>query len=171
MENVLALNSDRRATVVSNIEIIYKTHVNTVYRVCFTYMKNPADTEDAVSDTFIRLMKHTPVLQSEEHEKAWLIRTAVNVCKDSLKHSRRKQANIDDYAETLAAPPSFEVDDISHAITQLPDKYKSVVYLHYFEGYTSVEIAKMLGKTDSTIRYFLAQARKILKESLGDYNE
>jgi RNA polymerase sigma-70 factor (ECF subfamily) len=170
--NYGTVNSGRKETAVLNlsldIENIYKAHVNTVYRVCFTYMKNAPDTEDCVSDTFIKLMKKLPPLENAEHEKAWLIRTAANICKDSLKHSRRKNENLDDYAEKLSTDSSFEVDDVSRAVTELPDKYKSCVYLHYFEGYTSVEIAKMLKKTDSTVRYFLAQARKILKERLGD---
>ena len=59
---------------------IYKRHSKTVYRVCFAYMKNPADTEDAVQDTFFQLIKSGPAFESEEHEKAWLIRTATNIC-------------------------------------------------------------------------------------------
>lgn len=62
---------------------IYKRHSKTVYRVCFAYMKNPADTEDAVQDTFFQLIKSGPAFESEEHEKAWLIRTATNICKMS----------------------------------------------------------------------------------------
>jgi len=151
-----------------DIESIYRKNVSTVYRVCFTYMKTEADTEDAVSDTFIKLMKSTPTFKSDEHEKAWLIRTAANVCKDSLKQHRRKNENIDDYKEKLSTNFSFEVDNLIFELKKLPDKYKACVYLHYFEGYSSVEIAKMLKKTDSTVRYFLAQARKLLKERLGE---
>jgi len=69
----------------NEIAAIYTRHVKTIYRVCYTYMKNPADTEDAVSETFIKMIKSAPAFESEEHEKAWLIRTAVNVCKDVLK--------------------------------------------------------------------------------------
>ena len=65
---------------------IYTRHSKTVYRVCFAYMKNPADTEDAVQDTFFQLIKSGPAFESEEHEKAWLIRTASNICKDVLRH-------------------------------------------------------------------------------------
>jgi RNA polymerase sigma-70 factor (ECF subfamily) len=159
-----------------NIESVYNTHVKTVYRVCFTYMKTHADTEDAVSETFIRLMRASPTLHSTEHEKAWLIRTAACVCKDLLKHSRRKHANLDDYADTLYAQNDavslLEADEVARAVSELPDKYKAVVYLHYYEGYSSVQIARSLKKPDSTIRYFLSKARKILKERLGeDYEQ
>jgi RNA polymerase sigma-70 factor (ECF subfamily) len=138
-------------------------------------MKNSADTEDAVSDTFIKLLKISPKFASEEHEKAWLIRAATNVCKDLLKHWRRKSENLDDYSQVSSGDcveDSFEIDEVARAVTQLPDKYKTAVYLHYFEGYTSVEIAKMLKKSQSTIRYFLSEARKILRERLGeDYDK
>lgn len=69
---------------------IYKRHSKTVYRVCFAYMKNPADTEDAVQDTFFQLIKSGPAFESEEHEKAWLIRTATNICKNVLRHWWRR---------------------------------------------------------------------------------
>ena len=64
---------------------IYHRHLKTIYRVCFLYMKNPYDTEDMVQNTFIRLMKNNPHFESHEHEKAWLIRTATNLCKDHFK--------------------------------------------------------------------------------------
>ena len=65
---------------------IYNRHVNTVYRVCFLYMKNKADTEDMVQNTFLRLMKSNVVFENAEHEKAWLIRTAINLCKGSFQN-------------------------------------------------------------------------------------
>lgn len=148
---------------------IYRRHVNTVYRVCFTYMKNPADTEDAVSETFLKLMKSAPAFEIEEHEKAWLIRTAANVCKDILKHWWRRNDNLDDYSETLKAQEEpAEIDEVMKAICGLPDKYKTVIYLFYYEGYSCVEISKMVGKPQSTVRNHLHEARKILKERLGD---
>ena len=147
---------------------IYHRHAKTVYRVCFAYMKNPADTDDAASETFVKLMKSKQSFENEEHEKAWLIRTATNVCKDFVKHWSRKNENIDDYSEKLSADESFEVDEVMEAICRLPDKYKTVIYLFYFEGYACPEIAKMVGKPHSTVRYHLQEARKILKERLGD---
>ena len=76
---------------------IYTRHSKTVYRVCFAYMKNPADTEDAVQDTFFQLIKSGPAFESEEHEKAWLIRTASNICKDVLRRWWRRRENIEDF--------------------------------------------------------------------------
>ncbi|MDR3313809.1 MAG: RNA polymerase sigma factor [Oscillospiraceae bacterium] len=147
---------------------IYKRHVKTVYRVCYTYLKNPADTEDAVSDAFVRLIKSAPAFESEEHEKAWLIRTAANVCKDFLKHWSRRGEDIADYTDTLKAENAAPQDDLLAAVCGLPDKYKTVMHLYYYEGYTSVQIAGILRKPGSTIRNYLHEARGILRERLGD---
>ena len=150
---------------------IYRRHSSTVYRVCFAYMKNPADTEDAVQDTFFRLIKAGPAFESTEHEKAWLIRTATNVCKNAVRHWWRKRENIDDLRDVLPAE-ELKTDDVIRTVLELPDKYKTAVYLYYYEGYTGVEIAKLLKKPQSTIRNYLHEARLILRERLGDdFNE
>ncbi|MDR3208000.1 MAG: RNA polymerase sigma factor [Oscillospiraceae bacterium] len=150
---------------------IYERHVKTVYRVCFPYMKSAADTEDAVQNTFLNLMRSAPAFENEEHEKAWLIRTAANLCKDSLRNRWRKHEDLADY-QHLQSRENLDVDETLGAVMALPDKYKSVVYLHYYEGYTCVEIAKILGKPQSTVRVHLFEARNILRERLGgDFDE
>ena len=150
---------------------IYTRHVNTIYRICYTYMKNSSDTEDIVQETFIRLMKFGGSYESEEHEKAWLIRTAANLCKDYLKHWWRKRENLEDY-QNLQDDNNTKNDDTLEVVMSLPDKYKTVVYLYYYEGYTSVEISKILSKPQSTIRNYLHEARNILRTKLGsDLNE
>jgi RNA polymerase sigma-70 factor (ECF subfamily) len=150
---------------------IYGRHRLTVYRVCFAYMKNPADTEDAVQETFCRLIKAGTAFESEEHEKAWLIRTAANVCKNVLRSWWRKRESLEDY-ENLVGKEDVEIDGIFSVVMGLPDKYKSVVYLYYYEGYSSAEIAKILGKPPSTIRNHLHEARSVLEEKLGgDFDE
>jgi len=147
---------------------IYNRHAKTVYRVCFTLMKNPSDTDDAVSETFVRLIQTNPTLENPEHEKAWLIRVAGNVCKDMLRHSSRRNLDLQDFSEHLSTGGEFETDDVMQAVLSLPDKYKTAVYLFYFEGYSCPEIAKITGKPQPTVRYHLQVARKILKQKLGD---
>ena len=146
---------------------IYKRHSKTVYRVCFAYMKNPADTEDAVQDTFFQLIRSAPAFESEEHEKAWLIRTATNVCKNALRHWWRRRENIEDFHD-LPSSDTVEMDSVLQAVMELPEKYKTLVYLYYYEGYTGVEISRILKKPQSTVRNYLHDARAILKERLGD---
>ena len=150
---------------------IYERHKDMIYRICFAYMKNSMDTEDVIQDAFCSLIKSGPVLESAEHEKAWLIRTASNLCKNKLRHWWRKRENLEDH-ENLLANNDFEIDDTFNAVMELPHKYKTVVYLYYYEGYDSVEISKILQKPQSTIRFYLSNARKILREKIGgDFGE
>lgn len=150
---------------------IYRRQCNTVYRVCFAYMKNTADTEDAVQETFFRLIKCGPSFENVEHEKAWLIRTATNICSNTLRYWWRKREDLEGHHD-LPASENTVTDDVFRVVMSLPTKYKTVVYLYYYEGYSSVEIAKILRKPQSTIRNYLHEARSILKERLGDdFNE
>ena len=148
---------------------IYERHVDMVYRVCYAFMKNTADAADAAQDSFLQLIKTGPVFENGEHEKAWLIRTASNLCKSKLRHWWRKRESL---PELPREDKGFELDETFDAVMGLPDKYKSVILLYYYEGYDSVEISKLLRKPQSTIRYYLQEARKALREKLGDdFNE
>lgn len=146
---------------------VYERHKNTLYRICYAYMKNPADTEDAVQNTFFRLIGAGPRFENEAHEKAWLIRTAVNICKNELKAWRRKTENLEDHYE-LCGSADVETDSVISAVLGLPEKYKTVVYLYYYEGYRTPEIAEILKKPKSTVRNYLHEARALLRERLGD---
>lgn len=146
---------------------LYDRHSKTVYRVCFAYMKNSADTEDAVQDTFLQLIRSGPAFASEAHEKAWLIRTASNICKNALRHWWRRRESLEDHRD-LAGPEELRTDEVLQAVLALPDKYKTAVYLYYYEGYSGPEIAGILKKPKSTVRNYLHEARAILKERLGD---
>ena len=124
---------------------IYERHVKTVYRICFAYMKNAVETEDVVQEAFCKLIKSGTSFESAEHEKAWLIRTAANICKNTLRHWWRKRENLKDY-ENLHDSNAFEIDDTIRAVMNLPDKYKTVIYLYYYEGYNSVKYLKSFKK-------------------------
>lgn len=150
---------------------IYERHKLTVYRVCFAFMKNPADTEDVVQDAFYQLIKKGIPFESEEHEKAWLIRTATNLCKNFLRNWWRKRINLEN-CDNFQGNGNIGIDYTFNVVMSLPDKYKTVVYLYYYEGYTSVEISKILSKPQSTIRNYLHEARNVLRKRLGgDFNE
>jgi RNA polymerase sigma-70 factor (ECF subfamily) len=146
-----------------NIEELYKWHSKMVYRVSFSYLKNSEDAKDVVSDIFLKLLQTKIFFQSAEHEKAWLLRATINKCKDFLKSWRRKNVNIDDYSDIIEGEDPFKSDEVLKAVMDLPEKYKYIIHLHYYEGYTTEEISKMLKKPHSTVRYHLQEARKILK--------
>ncbi len=152
----------------SNKEIadLYECHVNMVYRICFAYMKNTTDTEDMVQSTFVKLIEYSGKFENIEHEKAWLIRTASNQCIDNLRRKWRKDVPLE--KQNIYKEPAFEINEILQAVLQLPDKYKTIVYMYYYEGYTSAEIANTLGKPKSTVRNYLHEARGLLRERLGD---
>jgi len=143
---------------------IFDRRFDMVYRICYSYLKNPSEAEDASQDTFMRLIDYSPVFSDSEHEKAWLIRVAINICKNILKHPSRSKDSIDDHLELRSH--DMEPDDTLAHVLNLPEKLKIPVYMHYYEGYTSVEIAKILGKPESTIRNLLSDARKALKIQL-----
>lgn len=146
---------------------LYHRHVNTVWRVCYSFMKNRADTEDMVQEAFLRA--YFQPFWSEEHEKAWLIVTASNLCKDALKRARRRDEPLEDHLE-LAAPA--QDSPVLEAVLALPERYKAAVYLYYYEGCSVKEIASILGCPQATVRTRLARARKQLKQMLGgEWNE
>ena len=145
---------------------IYNRQVDTVYRICFSFMKNTADTEDMVQETFLRLISSGVGFVSEEHERAWLIVTASNLCKDTLKKWWRKTEDIDDPSLGLKQPP-FEIDEVLDAILKLPADQKCAVYMYYYEGYATADIASYLHCPQATVRSRLSRARKTLKRKLG----
>jgi len=151
------------------IEDVYERRSDMVYRVCFSYMKNAPEAEDVVADVFTKLFYKSGGFKSDEHEKAWLLRTAINQCKNSLKHWRRKSSNIDDYRNLAEEPPHEFQQEIQmlELVLALPMRYKDVIYLYYYEGYATREIAEILQKPHSTVRYHMREARRLLKEQLG----
>lgn len=151
------------------IEVIYKRHVDMIYRICFTYMKNATDAEDVVQTVFVKLMRSKKKFKNEEHEKAWLIVTATNTCKDILKHWWRKNEDIELYYNQLDTKNFGVNDNVDYTkdiVLNLPDKYKTVLYLYYYEELDSNEIAKILHKRPQTIRALLSDGRKLVKRKL-----
>ena len=156
------LPASSNTSAVNSIEETYKTYFDTVYRISFSYLKNPADAEDVAADVFVKLMRKGVVFQNAEHEKAWLIRTTINACKDMLKHWWRGRADVDACPKAHSTAP-FPVDETLQAIMELPPRYKDVLYLYYYEGYSTQEVAEILKKPHSTVRGHLQEARKCLK--------
>ena len=144
---------------------IYSRQVDTVYRVCYSFMKNKSDTEDLVQETFLKLLSTKKEFENERHERAWLIVTASNLCKDSLKKWWRKNENIEDFLN-IAEEPRQE-DGILELILRLPNDYKDAVYMYYYEGFSTVEIAAHLHCPEATVRSRLMRAKKKLQVMMG----
>lgn len=144
------------------MEEIYARHFDMVYRISLSYLKNPADAEDATADVFARLLRKKPEFHSSEHEKAWLIRTAVNICKDRLRHWWNRRADLSERPDPTGQADA-QPDEVWQAVMELPPRCKDVIYLYYCEGYTSREVAEILKRPHSTVRSQLREARERLK--------
>jgi len=151
----------------AEFEAFYERHWKYVYRLCFTYMKSASDAEDCAEDVFVKVLTGEITFNDEVHERKWLTVAAINLCKDRLKGWKRKAVvPIDDEPE-LAAPEQEDRSDVLEAVQSLPVKYKDVIWLYYYEGYQTDEIAEILGRPPSTIRNQMRDARKLLKDKLG----
>lgn len=142
---------------------IYQRQADTVYRVCFLFTKNAQDAADLTQSTFLRLLQHQPEFHSDAHEKAWLIVTAGNLCKDFLRHWWRRVAPLEE-AEEGAAESSPETDQVREQLLALPEKYRLPLYLFYYEGYSTAEIGQLLHKKESTVRSLLHRGRGQLRD-------
>lgn len=140
---------------------------NTVLRLCMIHLKNYADTEDIFQTVFLKYVLSSVLFESEEHEKAWFIRVTINACKDLLKSFfRSRTAPLDEIMEQPARlPPDHR--EVLEAVLSLPQKYRDVVYLHYYEDYTAPQISRILGKNVNTIYTLLNRSKQLLREKLG----
>ena len=155
-----------------DFETFYERHWKDVYRLCFLYLKNEADAEDATEDVFVKVLRGHFVFQDEIHERKWLTVTAGNLCKDRLKSpARRFMDSLEDKnMPEIAAPQPEDYSYVREAVMALSPKLKEVVWLYYYEGYSGDEIASLLGRPPSTVRNQLKDAREWLKKRLeGDY--
>ena len=140
---------------------------DTVRRLCMVRLKNDADTEDIFQTVFLKYVLSSVSFESDEHEKAWFIRVTINACKDLLKNFfRSRTTSLEEIMERPAAlPPDYS--DLWNAVFSLPQKYRDVVYLHYFEGYTAPQVSRILGRNVNTVYTLLNRSRQALKEKLG----
>ena len=140
---------------------------NMLYRAALSHTGNHEDAQDMVQETFIRWLEKRPAFESDEHEKAWLLRVAINLCRNYVS----KKGNRGN-AELLDIYPAADEEEQSliQDVMALPDRYRDVIYLYYYEGYSTKEIADILGEKEATVRSHMLRARKLLKGRLeADY--
>ena len=144
-----------------------ETYSDTVQRLCLIHLKNQADTEDIFQTVFLKYALCSTVFENAQHEKAWIIRVTLNACKDLLKSFFRSRTVPLDALLEQAAPEAEDHAEVLQAVLTLPEKYRQVIYLHYYEGYTAPEIGKLLNKNVNSVYTLLHRAKKQLKEILG----
>ncbi|WP_369681091.1 RNA polymerase sigma factor [Anaerotruncus colihominis] len=138
-----------------------------IRRICLLHLKNHADTEDVFQEVFLKYVLCGVVFESVEHEKAWLIRVTVNACKDFLKSLFHRRTVPLEVLSEEAASVSPEQYETLEAVLALPEKYKDVIYLYYYEGYNVREVASILKKKENTVYTLLSRGRELLRQELG----
>lgn len=136
-----------------------ENYASTVKRICFIHLKNEADTEDICQTVFLKYAMNDKIFESEAHEKAWIIRVTINACKDLLKSFFRKHTvSLDAYVEQGGVVDAAH-SEVLEAVLALPEKYRRVIYLHYYEGYPAADIAEILRINVNTVYTQLTRAK------------
>lgn len=147
---------------------IYDKYSNAVYRMAFAYCKNKADAEDIMQEVFIRRFSADIVFEDEAKEKSWLLKVTVNKCRDMFRSLRYKYSLTSiTLEEADIIYETQEESDVYHAVMSLPNKYRTVIHLFYYEEYTIKEISAITGDKETAIQTQLYRARKKLKDILG----
>lgn len=149
------------------INVAMDRYADTVRRLCMIHLKNYADTEDIFQNVFLKYALSSRSFESQDHEKAWFIRVTINACKDLIKSFfRSRTVSLD---QLMEQPGQLQEDhrEVLEAVLSLPQKYREVVYLHYYEGYTAPQISEILGKNTNTVYTLLTRSKNLLKERLG----
>ena len=149
---------------------IASTYMDMVYRIALNYLKSPDAAADITQEVFLRLLRSETEFESEEHVRNWLIRVTINECKRDFAARWRRTEPLEAYAEKLAFS-SEENSETYQIVMSLPRKYRIVIYLHYYEGYTTAEIARILETKQSTVCTWLERGRKLLKTKLLEAND
>ncbi len=144
-----------------------------ILRLAYTYMKTREDAEDVLQDVLLRFMRTDKVYESDEHMKAWLLLVTSNMCKDRLKsaHHSREVTMSEDYEVAATEENQTGQDDIIKHVMALPDRYRSVIHLYYYEEYSIKEIAGLLHIPEPTVRSRLKRGRDKLKNTLKGEND
>ncbi|MBR3881728.1 MAG: sigma-70 family RNA polymerase sigma factor [Clostridia bacterium] len=142
---------------------IINNYSDMVYKVALTRCGNVENAEDVFQNVFMKLSEKMPKFKSEEHKKAWLIRVTINFSKNmNMSAWNRKVVTLDENMEF----ETKEESDVFSVVCDLPQNYRTVIYLYYYEGYKVEEIAKLMSSTSGTIKTWLYRAREILKTKL-----
>lgn len=145
------------------INKIIEKYADMVYRIALTRCGTVENAEDVFQDVFMKYSEKKPKFENTEHEKAWFIRVTINLTKN-LKQSawNKRVINLDEnmYFENK------EEQDVFSSVCELPQNYRTVIFLLYYEGYKVKEISELMKKSEGTIKTWLFRAREILKEKI-----
>jgi RNA polymerase sigma factor (sigma-70 family) len=143
---------------------VFENYSKAVFKICMVMLKNKQDAEDVFQEVFVKLMQNNKPFESDEHCKAWLYTVAVNCCKNQLKCFWKIRVIPTEYIQnTELVPQQYE---LLQDVLNLPPNYRTVIHLHYYEGYKPCEIAKIMNKNEQVIYNYLHRAKQQLKIKL-----
>ena len=145
---------------------LVETYSDMLLRLAATRLSTPTDAEDVVQEVFLYLLERGATFRDAGHEKAWLIRATLHRARNFRKRAENRSVPLEEAA--LSSPPPDEAGALLTAIRAMPEKYSTVIYLHYYEGYSMKEIAQALGIPCATVGTRLARGRKLLRETLKE---
>ena len=147
-------------------ETAYSNYADMLYRLALSYLNHKEDAEDVVQEVFTKYMCGLHFPMDETHEKAWFIRVTINHCHDSLRRRKhRMHSSIDEVVELPGKENELSLE-LREMLQKLPEKYKTVIILHYLEGFSVQEIATIIGAGTSAVKMRLLRGRELLKDEL-----
>ena len=141
-------------------------HGDAILRLAYSYLHDRSDAEEVLQDTFVQLLRAQPRFESPEHAKAWLLRVAANLSKNRIRYNKVRAA--DELNEELVAEGREDLSFVWDAVKSLPEPYRAAIHLFYCEGCSTAEIAKVLGRRESTVRSDLRRGREKLRAILKE---
>lgn len=155
------------------IRYVLDTYSQTLIKLSYTYVRNVCDAEDIAQDVFVALLKRGKPFESTEHEKAWLLRAVINKSKNHMRSGWIKRTvSLNDSGDAEKDNSMDEKTQVMEAVLSLPEKYRTVIHLFYYNGYSINEIAEIVGKKPATVGTLLARGRELLKKMMiGGFDE
>ena len=147
------------------IEKAVKTYSKSMLNAAYSLLGSVPDAEDAVQEAFLKYIQKAPKFKDSDHEKAWLLRVTINISKNMLKASGRKNLPIQE-----DIPYKQNNNEVLQCVMSLEEKYRTIIHLYYYEDYSIKEIASILSLPRATVGTRLSRGRNILKTMLkGDF--
>ena len=150
-----------------DIADIYDRHGPMLFRLCFVQLKSKEDAEDVVQTVFMKLLSEQKKFESDDHLRFWLVRVALNTCKNTLNSAFRRKTVGPEALISLSVTDELHIQTLLDLMA-LPPKYRQVLYLYYYAGYSAAEIGKLLDEKESAVFMRLSRARKQLKLALEE---
>ena len=150
------------------VQQLIERYQNSLYAAAFNTCQNQMDAEDVVQETFVQYYTSRKEFESEQHIRAWLLRGVISTARNiNRTFWKKNKCSLEDYIETLTFPDS-QSRDLFEEVMKLPDKYRIVIHLFYYEDYSVREIADILKLSESNVKVRLSRGRALLRDSLKE---